>query len=324
MEVDEKEKFEFKSEVLKTARESKGYKQEDLAKMIFTTRQSISNWENGKKTPTLENVNRLSKTLGISMDDLIVRKVEENLSTNEEELANSNINNYSMVYFPNVNKGRKDLKFIKRILLLILIILVIYLICSIRKFCILTDIRNKMLEYENVSNYHLITNYYEVVDGKCTNSYKEDLYCINNCIKRETEYKIDDEYKKEIHYIKDNQKIILDVNNKTYEIVNGEFEYSDFITSKMTCPKIKSKLTSFMCCFNPYFEITTYINYDLNYTSNDNIKVNERINKSTGLIEEKIMKMNEKHYSKTNFEITIDTVTLEDIKDPDLDEYIQK
>lgn len=319
-----KEKFEFKSEVLKQARESKGYKQDELAKLIFTTRQSISNWENGKKTPTLENVNRLSEILDISMDNLIVRKVEENLSTNEEELARDNAINYTLVYNPNVKKSIKDLKFIKIILIIILILLMIYLIFSVRKFCILTDIKNKMTNYEKIENYHIVTTYYDMVDGVYTNAYTENFYYIDGYIKREIEYEADGELKKEINYINDNQKIILDVNNKTYEIVTGEFEYSNCIISKMTCPKVKSILTNFMCSLNPYFEITSYINYDLNYTSTDNSKVNDRINKDTGLIEEKIVQKNENYYSKTKFDITIDTVILDEVKIPNLDDYTQK
>lgn len=318
-----KEKFEFKSEALKKAREAKGYKQDELAKFIFTTRQSISNWENGKKTPTLENVNRLSEILDISMDDLIERKVEEELSTNEE-LARDNAINYALVYNPNVKKGIKNLKFIKIILAIILILLMIYLIGSVRKFCILTDIKNKMTNYENIENYHIVTTYYDMVDGIYTNAYTENFYYIDGYIKRKIEYEVDGELKQEINYINDNQKIILDVNNKTYEIVTGEFEYSNFIISKMTCPKIKSILTNFMCSINPYFEIKSYINYDFNYTSTDNSKVNDRINKDTGLIEEKIVQINENYYSKTKFDITIDTVILDDVKMPDLDSYTKK
>ena len=160
-----KEKFEFKSEVLKKARETKGYKQDELAKLIFTTRQTISNWENGKKIPTLANIDRLAQVLNVSIDDLIEREGDEEQKTNDEQLDQLDSTNYSLVYTPTIKKNIKDLKWIKIILALILIILVIYLGTSIRKFCILYDIHKKMNNYIGIDNYYLKTDYWTIYDN---------------------------------------------------------------------------------------------------------------------------------------------------------------
>lgn len=321
MKLDEKEKFEFKFEALKNARKTKGLKQEELAKMIFTTRQSISNWENGKKIPTLENVNRLSEILDISMDDLIIRKVEE--AYDEETLGSRVNNNYNVSYLPIISrKTRKDLKVIKRILIAILIILIIYLGTSIRKFCILTDIKNKMVKYENVDNYHLTTDYIEIIDEKYTNCYIENLYVFKDTIKKVVEYKECNNYVKEISYINKERKIIIDSENKTYEIIEGNEQYDNLIMKKNISTELNSSIINLLYSFNPFLRVSSYINYDLNYKGMGNkLKKNERINKETGLIEEQITQIDENRYIKRQFEMEVNTITSEDVEIPNLDEY---
>lgn len=51
--------------------------QEALAEKIFVTRQTISNWENGKNYPDLNSVVLLSNLFDVSLDILIKGDVEE-------------------------------------------------------------------------------------------------------------------------------------------------------------------------------------------------------------------------------------------------------
>ena len=52
-------------------RKKKGLSQEQLGEKIDVTRQTISNWELGETSPNPEQLKLLSKTLDVSVDDLI-------------------------------------------------------------------------------------------------------------------------------------------------------------------------------------------------------------------------------------------------------------
>ena len=56
---------------LKSIREAKKMSQEEVAKALHISRQSISKWENNRGNPDLENLVALSKLYGVSVDELI-------------------------------------------------------------------------------------------------------------------------------------------------------------------------------------------------------------------------------------------------------------
>ncbi len=56
---------------LKEARVNAGLTQEQLAQKIMVSRQTISNWENGKSLPDIINIMNLSDLYQISLDDLL-------------------------------------------------------------------------------------------------------------------------------------------------------------------------------------------------------------------------------------------------------------
>lgn len=51
--------------------------QEDLAEKIFVTRQTISNWENGKNYPDINSLVLLSTLFGVSLDILVKGDLDE-------------------------------------------------------------------------------------------------------------------------------------------------------------------------------------------------------------------------------------------------------
>ena len=65
----------FNSDVLakniKKYRKLCGYKQSDIAKLLFTTPQSVSKWEQGICVPNIENLCELSRVLKVPISDLI-------------------------------------------------------------------------------------------------------------------------------------------------------------------------------------------------------------------------------------------------------------
>ena len=56
---------------LKSIREAKKMSQEEVAKALHISRQSISKWENNRGNPDLENLVALSKLYCVSVDELI-------------------------------------------------------------------------------------------------------------------------------------------------------------------------------------------------------------------------------------------------------------
>lgn len=68
-------------------RDTLGLSQEELAEKIFVTRQSVSNWENGKTYPDLQSLLRLSELFSLSLDELIKGDIE----TMKEEINKAEI-----------------------------------------------------------------------------------------------------------------------------------------------------------------------------------------------------------------------------------------
>ena len=64
------------NEQIKKYRTEMNLSQEELAEKIFVTRQSISNWENGKTYPDIHSLLLLSSLFGISLDQLVKGDIE--------------------------------------------------------------------------------------------------------------------------------------------------------------------------------------------------------------------------------------------------------
>lgn len=54
-------------EKIRQARREKGMTQEQLAQALFVSRQTVSNWENGRTEPDYQTLTRLSELLGLDM-----------------------------------------------------------------------------------------------------------------------------------------------------------------------------------------------------------------------------------------------------------------
>lgn len=59
------------SEKIKNARIQKGYTQEQVAEKLLVSRQTVSNWENGKSLPDIISIIRMSDLYELSLDELI-------------------------------------------------------------------------------------------------------------------------------------------------------------------------------------------------------------------------------------------------------------
>lgn len=99
----------FKTRIIEI-RKNKSMTQEDLADLLRVTRQTISNWENGKSYPDIISLLEISKKFDVSLDDLL---------KNDQKIVKNIINK---------EKNKKILKIITIILSIIVALITIYLI----------------------------------------------------------------------------------------------------------------------------------------------------------------------------------------------------
>ena len=85
------------NEQIKKHRTEMKLSQEELAEKIYVTRQSISNWENGKTYPDIHSLLLLSSLFGISLDQLVKGDIEiMKEEIKKEEIAK--MNRYGIIY----------------------------------------------------------------------------------------------------------------------------------------------------------------------------------------------------------------------------------
>ena len=58
-------------EHIKSQREELKLSQSEVAKQLSVTRQTISNWENGKSYPSIEMLSKVSEVYQVSIDSLL-------------------------------------------------------------------------------------------------------------------------------------------------------------------------------------------------------------------------------------------------------------
>ena len=85
------------NEQIKKYRTEMNLSQEELAERIYVTRQSVSNWENGKTYPDIHSILLLSSLFGISLDQLVKGDIEiMKEEIKKEEIAK--MNRYGKTY----------------------------------------------------------------------------------------------------------------------------------------------------------------------------------------------------------------------------------
>ena len=60
-------------------RKQKGLSQEELANRLNVSRQTVSKWEVGDSTPDMEKLIAISEMFGISLDELVMDKVPDQM-----------------------------------------------------------------------------------------------------------------------------------------------------------------------------------------------------------------------------------------------------
>jgi len=73
-------------ESIKKVREEKGFSQEDLARKLDVAQSTIGMWESGKRTPKLDELNRLARILNITVNRLIGQPKERKVELVKNEI----------------------------------------------------------------------------------------------------------------------------------------------------------------------------------------------------------------------------------------------
>ncbi|MCX5667716.1 MAG: response regulator [Candidatus Omnitrophica bacterium] len=71
---------------IKKIREEKGFSQEELARKLDVAQSTIGMWESGKRTPKLDELNRLSRVLNITINRLIGQMKERKVELVKNEI----------------------------------------------------------------------------------------------------------------------------------------------------------------------------------------------------------------------------------------------
>jgi CheY-like chemotaxis protein/DNA-binding XRE family transcriptional regulator len=71
---------------IKKIREEKGFSQEELARKLDVAQSTIGMWESGKRTPKLDELNRLARVLNITVNRLIGQPKERKVELVKNEI----------------------------------------------------------------------------------------------------------------------------------------------------------------------------------------------------------------------------------------------
>lgn len=83
---------------IREQRERLGMTQEDLAQACMVSRQTISNWENGKTLPDIQSLTYLAEVFGITVDNLVGsagHEIVRSVSADRRELV---LLNYALLF----------------------------------------------------------------------------------------------------------------------------------------------------------------------------------------------------------------------------------
>ena len=312
------ENFKFYHEKLYILRKTKGMSQEEFAEKIGVSRQSIYAWECGKSMPDIENIYKMCKILGIEINELT------NLTPVERE-------------------GKINIKKVKKIVAIILLsVLIIYMIMALRQFFILCHINRKVMSIEDYNNYSYCITRVQFENKEIAKTTDEHVYFKDGVLKVVFE-KAGSENHKEIAWSDfiNNKKYIFSENDtekivrkeavssgekQVYQIKNiansiYHFEENDnwkyFVSSlfwiwKGFCIQVGISGDCYILkssSKDTRFHVDSYSTYYMNQWNGYPVENDLYKSNGTGYIEKyKNIKVNE--------------TTDEDIKMPDLDDYV--
>lgn len=87
-------------------RKEKGLSQQELAEKLYVTRQAVSRWELDGAVPTLDNLDAISKALGVPLNSLMGDKTAQEPVPQEDPMPNPADREEKPAAFPGRKKGK--------------------------------------------------------------------------------------------------------------------------------------------------------------------------------------------------------------------------
>lgn len=87
---------------IKKYRNEYALSQDELAEKVFVSRQSISNWENGKTYPDIKSLLLLSEVFSVSLDQLVkgdIEMMKREIDAQELESFQKDSNIFTVLFF---------------------------------------------------------------------------------------------------------------------------------------------------------------------------------------------------------------------------------
>ncbi|MFW2490950.1 helix-turn-helix domain-containing protein [Clostridium chromiireducens] len=78
---------------IKLLRKNKGLTQKQLADMINVSVVTIQNYENGRREPNMETLQKISNSLGVKLNDLLLEEIDSLVDSLQTNIQNINQNN---------------------------------------------------------------------------------------------------------------------------------------------------------------------------------------------------------------------------------------
>lgn len=209
-------------------RKENGLSQEELADKIGVSRQAISKWEIGMAIPRSSKVKKICEVFRISADELFDNESIDTNTNNKKEKEENPVASDKNKFKPKV--------MLKCIAMIIILFLIFHLIYAVYKFCVLTYVTNKVLQYKNLDNYYCNIRVYQT-DGLYESTeiwYKNERYKIKTTYYGEEEK--DDKYvlkfidcqNKKRYIMQHNEIHLMNSDDLDFTIYkNGEFFYSN-------------------------------------------------------------------------------------------------
>lgn len=186
---------------IKKLRKKNGLSQEKFAEKINAVRQSVSKWERGESSPTLENIEIICREFNVTPEDLMGKN-----DTKFERLIDR------------IDKKKLESVFT----IIITTILILFISITMIKFFIMKYLINEISNYCNNDNYYFETSTYEnnILTENKKIWYLNGVYKITECKYSDT----GELYTQTNKYIDTINKKFLSLNNLNNETINNNNE----------------------------------------------------------------------------------------------------
>ena len=144
-------------EQLRKKRNENNITQEQIAEMIFVSRQTISNWENGKSYPDIKSLVLLCDIYKISLEELVRGDVElmKKEISKDEFLGNGSMILFSLIFFmiglAFISRTTGTLQSITIVTTVVLVVLTLFYSFKVER----------MKKKANIKTYREILTYFE-------------------------------------------------------------------------------------------------------------------------------------------------------------------